>query len=126
MLVAAPIITPAAPLAARTAPRPAYAFQATAFSTEGTTRSGTETQVGIVAADNTVLPLGTRIRVTLAGIYSGIYTVRDTGAKVLGRHIDIFIPNHAAAKQFGKKMVQVRVLHWGDGKPVAPARSTGA
>jgi 3D (Asp-Asp-Asp) domain-containing protein len=83
--------------------------------------------MGIVAADNSVLPLGTRIRVTLAGIYSGIYTVRDTGAKVQGRHIDIFIANRAAAKQFGKKMVRIHVLHWGDGKPVVPAaRATGA
>src|SRR3984957_12540491 len=84
MLVAAPIITPAAPLAARTAPRPAYAFQATAFSTEGTTRSGTETQVGIVAADNTVLPLGTRIRVTLAGNYPGSFCVRERRGQGVG------------------------------------------
>jgi len=95
------------------------AFRATAFSTFGITRSGTLPHFGVVAADNTVLPLGTRIRVTEAGSYSGTYVVRDTGALVHGRHIDIYIPNTAAAKEFGRKVVRVTVLHWGDGKPVA-------
>ncbi len=123
ILMAAPVVARVVPpVAAHTAPRPAgRVFEATAFSTTGITHSGTETHMGIVAADNSVLPLGTRIRVTLAGIYSGIYTVRDTGSKVQGRHIDIYIPDRAAAKEFGKKTVRVRVLHWGDGKPVAPA-----
>jgi 3D (Asp-Asp-Asp) domain-containing protein len=123
ILAAAPVVMGAAePIPTRTAPRrTGHVFQATAFSAGGTTRSGTDTHMGIVAADNHVLPLGTRIRVTLAGIYSGIYTVRDTGSKVQGRHIDIYIPDRAAAKHFGKKVVRVRVLHWGDGKPVAPA-----
>ncbi len=102
--------------------RPArQVFEATAFSNLGTTKAGTEPHIGIVAADNGVLPLGTRIRVTRAGIYSGIYIVRDTGSKVQGRHIDIFIPNTAAARQFGKKTVQVLVLRWGSGKPVVGA-----
>lgn len=101
--------------------RPKY-FRATAFSSFGLTRDGSLTRPGIVAADSRVLPLGTRIKVRMAGRYSGVYVVRDTGAKVLGRHIDIYIPSRAAAKQFGVKAVQVTVLRWGDGKPsVGPA-----
>lgn len=96
-----------------------YIFEATAFSTFGITRDGSETHRGIVAADNSVLPLGTRIRVTEAGGYSGTYTVRDTGAKVQGRHIDIYIPNTAMARQFGRKTVRVSVLRWGSGNPAA-------
>jgi len=107
---------------ARTIPkRGGHNFEATAFSRFGTTSAGTEPHIGIVAADNRVLPLGTRIRVTQAGIYSGIYIVRDTGSKVQGRHIDIYIPNRAAARRFGKKIVRVRVLRWGSGEPVTAA-----
>jgi 3D (Asp-Asp-Asp) domain-containing protein len=70
---------------------------------------------GIVAADPGVLPLGSRIRVTNAGSYSGIYTVTDTGSKINGLHIDIFIPSRAAAKEFGTKAVGVQVLERGTG-----------
>ena len=91
-------------------------FEATANSVDGITHKGTVTHEGIVAADPTVLPMGSRIRVTGAGPYSGIYVVTDTGGKVIGRHIDIFLNSHVEAKQFGKKMVTVRVLSYGDNK----------
>jgi 3D (Asp-Asp-Asp) domain-containing protein len=87
---------------------------ATAFAVEGTNAAGTQSQVGTCAADPAVLPLGSRIRVTGAGKYSGVYTVADTGQKVVGREIDIFIPDPAEAKEFGKKRVRVHVLHYGD------------
>jgi 3D (Asp-Asp-Asp) domain-containing protein len=48
-----------------------------------------------------------------AGRYSGVYTVTDTGRDVKGRHIDLFIPREAAAKEFGEKVVLVSVLRWG-------------
>jgi 3D (Asp-Asp-Asp) domain-containing protein len=66
-----------------------------------------------VAADPALFPLGSLISVTGAGPYSGTYVVTDTGSKIVGRRIDIYIPNEASAKQFGKKRVHVRVLHWG-------------
>jgi len=90
--------------------------QATAYSQQGTTASGEQTRVGIVAADPAVLPMGTRIRVRGQGI-SGTYVVSDTGRKVGGRHIDIFMPSWIRAKRFGKKVVEVRVLKWGDTSP---------
>ncbi|PWU10437.1 MAG: hypothetical protein C5B51_04360 [Terriglobia bacterium] len=93
-----------------------YDFLATAFSRNGITADGIPSQVGIVAADPAVLPLGTRVRVSGAGMHSGIYTVRDTGSKVDGRHIDIYMPSRAAAKRFGKRRVRVTVLKWGDSK----------
>ena len=122
------LLTPLLALPAETAParRPSrLIFEATAFSTFGVTRSGTLPNSRTVAADHAVLPLGTRIRVSQAGGYSGIYTVRDTGSAVHGRHIDIYIPNTAAAKQFGKKTVRVTVLRWGNDKPVADPASPG-
>lgn len=85
-------------------------FTATAYAQEGITASGKHTAEGRVAADPSVLPIGTTIQVRGAGPYSGSYTVRDTGQKVNGRQIDIFIDSTAEAKRFGKKTVRVRIL----------------
>jgi 3D (Asp-Asp-Asp) domain-containing protein len=92
----------------------AMRFEATADSVEGITAKGTLTHDGIVAADPAVLPLGSVIQVSGAGPYSGTYVVTDTGSKVAGRKIDIFLPGVGEARQFGKKMVTVRILRRGD------------
>ena len=106
-------------------------MEATAFAVDSRpTSAGTVAHEGVVAADPAVLPLGSRIRVSGAGPYSGIYTVTDTGNKVNGRHIDIFMASAREAKQFGKKMVRVQLLESGSGKqdarekdiPAAPLR----
>lgn len=94
----------------------AMRFQATAYSESGITAKGTVTHRGIVAADPRVLPLGSVIRVTRAGPYSGTYVVTDTGSKVIGRIIDLFVPGRFWAKRFGRKLVEVRVISWGDNK----------
>ena len=85
-------------------------FEASAYSVTGTTASGTHTRPGIVAADPAVLPLGSRIRVHGAGAYSGVYTVTDTAPGGNGHQIDIFIPDGAEAKRFGRRRVHVEVL----------------
>ena len=86
-------------------------FTATAYSAEGQTASGKQTREGrTIAADPAVLPIGTRIEVRDAGPYSGQYVVQDSGRKIGGREIDIFIDNPAEAKKFGKKPVRVRVI----------------
>jgi 3D (Asp-Asp-Asp) domain-containing protein len=85
-------------------------FTATAYCISGITKSGVRTRRGIVAADPRVLPLGSRIRVHGAGPYSGVYDVRDTGAKVRGRLIDIYMPRYREARQFGRRRVHVEVL----------------
>jgi 3D (Asp-Asp-Asp) domain-containing protein len=92
----------------------AMRFEATADSVEGITAKGTLTHDGIVAADPAVLPLGSVIQVSGAGPYSGTYVVTDTGSKVAGRKIDIFLPGVGEARQFGKKMVTVRIASRGD------------
>lgn len=108
--------------------RPAMRFVATANSVDGITAKGTVAHEGIVAADPTVIPLGSLIQVTGAGAYSGTYAVTDTGPKVAGRHIDIYVPTVAEAKQFGRKKVLVRVLVRGDNEKdhteVTPAAPT--
>src|SRR6266542_563850 len=105
-----------APLCAARHPSGPTRFEATANSVEGITAKGTHAREGIVAADPTILPLGSRIRVSGAGAYSGVYVVTDTGRRVRGRHIDVYLLNNAEAKRFGRKTVSVRVLSRGDNK----------
>ncbi len=69
----------------------------------------------MVAADPSILPIGTRIKIRHAGRFSGEYVVADTGLKVEGRKLDIYMPNAAACKKFGIKPVRVRVIQLGDG-----------
>jgi 3D (Asp-Asp-Asp) domain-containing protein len=103
------------------APRPAAKgrptiryFIATAYSVEGTGASGKWSHPGTVAADRNILPLNSRIRVYGAGRYSGEYTVEDTGARMDGHHIDLYMPSRAEAKKFGRQRVKVVILKYGD------------
>jgi 3D (Asp-Asp-Asp) domain-containing protein len=87
---------------------------------EGTGASGKWSHPGTVAADRKVLPLNSRIRIYGAGGYSGDYIVEDTGGKVDGHHIDVYIPSPAEAKKFGRQRVKVVVLKYGDDEASPP------
>lgn len=129
-------LTFAGNISARTLSRPATAhrrptiryFIATAYSVEGVGASGKWSHPGTVAVSRNILPLNSRIRVLGAGRYSGDYTVEDTGAKVDGHHIDIYMPSRNEAKAFGRQRVKVMVLKFGDDQvsPVDPAQKAAA
>lgn len=87
-------------------------YVATAYSLSGRTASGMSASKGIIAADTSVLPLGTRVRLE-AGRYSGEYFVGDAGSGVRGRRIDIWVPNNHEACRFGRRNVKLTVLHYG-------------
>jgi len=89
-------------------------FVATAYCKHGRTASGAHSSDGIVAADPDVLPIGTRIR--LSGLKrgrDGVYRVMDTGTRVKGRRLDVFLANCAEAKRFGKQHVRVAIVRSG-------------
>ena len=96
-------------------------FSATAYAIEGITAAGTRARRGIVAADPRILPLGSRIRVSNAGGYSGEYVVEDTGPAVKGHEIDIKVGTTSEARKFGRKSVVVEVLSRGGEKSDAEA-----
>jgi len=85
-------------------------FTASAYSLEGKSADGSKSSKGTVAADPNVLPFGSKIRVRGAGTYSGEYTVVDSGRKVKGNVIDIYMPSVREARKFGKKKVEVEIL----------------
>ena len=98
-------------------------YTATAYSQSGITASGVVTARHIVAADPDVLPIGSRIKIKHAGRYSGEYVVADTGRKIEGRRLDIYMPNTEKCLKFGKKQVKVRVIKVGDGTKATTAQA---
>ena len=98
ILLVAPLHAQTRHPAGRTRP-----FEATAYAQRNATASGARPQTGVVAADPRVLPLGTKIHISNAGPYSGIYLVADTGPKILGRRLDIFIQTRNAPKDSADK-----------------------
>jgi len=95
-------------------------YTATAYSLRGRTASGKPVSRGLIAADTSVLPLGTRVRVE-AGSFSGEYVVADTGGAVRGRRIDIWTPTAREAMQFGRRAVKLTVLSFGGRRPRSAA-----
>jgi 3D (Asp-Asp-Asp) domain-containing protein len=113
--VAAALCMALVPAVLAAGPRPKGArsmrMTATAYCQHGTTQSGEQTRRGIIAADPRVLPVGSVVRIESPdSTYSGTYTVMDTGAKVKGRIVDIFVPSCAKARKFGKRLVIAKVL----------------
>lgn len=90
-------------------------FRATAYCLRGKTASGRYVRRGIVAADPRVLRLGTRIHMT-GGRYTGNYIVADTGGKIKGNILDIWVPSCSEARSWGRRSVKVKVISKGKKK----------
>jgi 3D (Asp-Asp-Asp) domain-containing protein len=89
-------------------------FAATAYCKGTTTASGVNVQTGIAAADPDLLPVGSVIQVDRLGErYNGIYTIMDTGPRVQGRHIDIYMWNCNEALALGRRIAGLTVLRLG-------------
>jgi 3D (Asp-Asp-Asp) domain-containing protein len=107
-------------------PVPNGVYRATAYAQSGKTASGELTHRHVVAADPDILPLGSRIKIRRAGRYSGEYVVADTGSKIQGRRLDIYMPNEKACRKFGSKLVRVKVIQLGDGTQAATKQADRA
>ena len=89
-------------------------FSATAYCKGTTTASGVDVRTGIAAADPTVLPVGSVLNVAAGDArYTGVYTVMDTGPKVQGRHLDLYMWSCHEALKFGRRDIEVTVLRLG-------------
>lgn len=76
----------------------------------GITYSGTTVKEGrTIAADLTVLPVGTRVYIE--GV--GERTVEDKGGGVKGQHIDLYIADLDEAQDWGKQSKKLYVIEWG-------------
>ena len=96
------------------APGAKLRFTATAYCKGTTTASGVNVRTGIAAADPDILPVGSVIQVDRLGEkYNGIYTIMDTGPRVQGRHIDIYMWSCNEALELGRRSMQIVVLRLG-------------
>lgn len=90
------------------------AFTATAYCKGTTTASGVSVRTGIAAADPGILPVGSVVNVaTDDPKYNGVYTIMDTGPRVQGRIIDVYIWSCHEALRFGRRPIEVTVLRYG-------------
>lgn len=90
-------------------------FHATAYCLKGRTASGINTRPGVIAADPRVLPLGTVVHLR-SGRYTGTYTVMDTGGRIKGRRVDVYVLTHKEAREFGRRQVKIKVLGRGSAR----------
>jgi len=90
-------------------------FNATAYCLKGRTASGIDARPGMIAADPRVLPLGTVVHLR-SGSYTGTYHVMDTGGRIKGRRVDVYVATHREAVQFGRRQVKIKVLGHGPAK----------
>ena len=89
-------------------------FTATAYCKGTTTASGVNVRNGIAAADPQLLPIGSVVQIDELGEkYDGIYTVMDTGPKVQGRHVDVYLWSCHEALQVGRRPMKLTVLRLG-------------
>jgi 3D (Asp-Asp-Asp) domain-containing protein len=89
-------------------------FIATAYCKGTTTTSGVAAQRGVVAADPDLLPVGSVVDIDSADArYDGIYTVMDTGPKVQGSRVDLYMWSCYEALDFGRQAVRLAVLRLG-------------
>ena len=96
------------------APGARLRFTATAYCKGTTTASGVNVRTGIAAADPDLLPVGSVVQVDRLGDqYNGIYTIMDTGPRVHGRHVDIYMWSCNEALALGRKSIQITVLRMG-------------
>lgn len=76
--------------------------------TDGITRSGKKARAGdTIAVDPAVIPLGTKLYIPKLG---KVFTAEDTGGKIKGNRIDIFMNDHNQARDFGMQNLQAFVL----------------
>jgi len=86
---------------------------------QGITASGKKVGRGMIAADWGVLPQGARVRLA---IFPGrTFVVEDTGSAITGNRIDVWLPSHQAAIEFGiRRNIKVWTV---SGAPGLAARS---
>jgi len=80
--------------------------QAYAYHLRGFTARGTRTQLGTVAVDPRVIPMGSKIYIPGYGWGRAV----DTGGAIQGRKIDVWLPTLSQCLQWGVRDITVTVV----------------
>ena len=87
-------------------------FVAFAYTSNNLTKEGKPPVPGLtIAADPRILPIGSRVRISGAGEWSGEYRVGDVGGGIKGRMVDIYMSSESEAIRFGRKHIEVVLLN---------------
>src|SRR5206468_3974504 len=87
----------------------AYTFQEPVGGAHGwITRSGLPVRWGLVAVDQSIIPLGSHLSIEGFG---DTFLAADTGFGVIGHHVDIFFPDFEQCVQFGVQYREVLVMY---------------
>jgi 3D (Asp-Asp-Asp) domain-containing protein len=96
------------------APGVQLTFSATAYCKGLVTNSGVAAQSGVMAADPTLLPMGSVVDFAIDDVkYNGIYTILDTGPEIKGHEVDVYMWSCNEALQFGRRPAKVTILRLG-------------
>ena len=86
----------------------------TAYCIKGLMRTGVRTRDGMAAADPSVIPLGSVVRLSHpGGAEIGVFVVMDTGGAVRGNRVDIYMDSCSEASDWGRKRIVAEVLSTG-------------
>lgn len=100
-------------------------FTAFAYTSGGLTSEGKRPIAGkTIAADPNVLPVGSRVKISGAGPWSGEYRVGDVGPSIKGKKVDVFVPTRAEAIEFGRRAVHITVLERPAGRATVAGTGT--
>lgn len=75
----------------------------TSYCLRGTTRRGRYVRPGIIAADPSFFPLSRYVELYVGRKYYGRFLVDDTGRKIRGNRIDVWLPTCRESRVFGVK-----------------------
>src|SRR5215217_3308367 len=73
----------------------------TSYCLRGTTRRGRYVRPGIIATDPRFFPMARYVELYIGKEYYGRFLVDDTGRKIKGNHIDVWLPSCSEAIKFG-------------------------
>lgn len=76
---------------------------------DGVTASGSKASEGTLAVDPKAIPMGSSIAIKTANGTTISGTAKDTGGTVKGKHIDVWLADHQAAKNFGVKTATITI-----------------
>lgn len=86
---------------------------ASGYNTKGRTHYN---GMRVLAADTSILPLGTIVKVEGSAIGSFTGIVLDRGGAIKGRKLDILVGSEAESSPLGRQNVSVSVVKYGDNK----------
>lgn len=89
-------------------------MEATAYCEQKTSSSGFEPGPGMVAVDPEVIPIGTYLWIEGYGEAQAL----DTGVRIRGNVIDLWMPTEKECSEWGKRRVKVKMLCDQFGTPI--------